>query len=81
MKREYGFYFVKLLKGDDWSIGQYKGGFMRDGMDLNGWLIIGEEARWESAELFEIGERIPSNEHLKGLRENDQFNAQDQPIK
>ena len=70
MQREYGFYYVRMFKGNDWTIGQYRGGFMRDGEELNGWILIGEEARWESSELYEIGQRIPDNETLKQLKKS-----------
>lgn len=58
MQRDYGHYWVKLDKGSEWTVGQYRGDFNKIREDGNGWNIMGFEFRWDTRELFEIGERI-----------------------
>ena len=49
MKREEGFYWVKLAPEEDWQPAQY-------GAEV--WWILGDETYYNDIEITEIGERI-----------------------
>lgn len=58
MELEFGFYSVKLFKGDEWSVGQYRL-FHLHGEEKKLWYLIGDDGMYETSELFEVGRQLP----------------------
>jgi len=71
MKRQNGYYWV-LSQHNIWTVAQLLEG---------DWYNIGLAHPLTESHFLQIGESIPSNESLKTLREEHEFNEQDQPIK
>ena len=50
MKRESGYYLIKLLKSENWQPAFYS--------DVGSWWIIGTEQVFDDIDITEIGEKI-----------------------